>query len=70
MLNPQHSNMPLREDPQMGVFVEGLEERVVYSFNEALGVVNNALENRVMASTLMVCLCKLFTCFYCYLFHS
>lgn len=56
MLYPQHTNLALREDPQMGVFVDGLEERGVGTLREALGVVNSALENRVMASTLMVCL--------------
>ncbi len=54
MLNPQHTNMTMREDSQQGVYVEGLEERVVYTLREALNVVNKALENRVMASTLMV----------------
>lgn len=60
MLNPQHTNMMLREDPQQGVFVEGLEERAVYTLPEALEVVNSALENRVMASTLMVIINCLF----------
>ena len=46
--------MTLREDPQQGVFVEGLEALQVHSLDQALDVINAALENRVMASTLMV----------------
>ena len=54
LLNPQRTNLQLREDPQMGVFVEGLEEKHTEDIGGALSVINKALENRVMASTLMV----------------
>lgn len=46
-------NLAIREDPQKGFYVEGLQEYVVRSYEEAEALLNLGLENRAIASTLM-----------------
>lgn len=46
-------NLPIREDPHRGFYVEGLQEYVVRSYTEAEALVNMGLENRAIAPTLM-----------------
>lgn len=46
-------NLVIREDPQKGFYVEGLQEYVVRSYEEAEALLNLGLENRAIASTLM-----------------
>jgi hypothetical protein len=47
------SNLPLREDPRKGFYVEGLSNFAVASYEEAQELVNFGLENRAIAPTLM-----------------
>jgi hypothetical protein len=53
--NSKHweENLPVRENPGKGFFVEGLHEYVVRSYNEAEALLNLGLENRALAPTLM-----------------
>ena len=46
-------NLPIREDPQRGFYVEGLQEYLVRNYHEAEALLNIGLENRAIASTLM-----------------
>ena len=46
-------NLAIREDPQKGFYVEGLQEYVVRSYEEAEALLNLGLENRAIAATLM-----------------
>ncbi len=46
-------NLAIREDPQKGFYVEGLNEFVVRSYNDAEGLINVGLQNRAIASTVM-----------------
>mmetsp|Transcript_19171 Transcript_19171/g.18512 ORF Transcript_19171/g.18512 Transcript_19171/m.18512 type:complete len:915 (-) Transcript_19171:147-2891(-) len=46
-------NLMIREDPEKGFYVEGLNEYQVASYSEAEVLVNLGLENRAIASTLM-----------------
>lgn len=47
------SNLPLREDPRKGFYVEGLSNFAVATYEEAQELVNFGLENRAIAPTLM-----------------
>lgn len=49
----QHDNLPIREDPTRGFYVEGLQVFTVRSYSEAEILLNLGLENRATASTLM-----------------
>jgi kinesin family member 5 len=51
--NVAEDNLAIREDPQKGFYVEGLQEYVVRSYEEAEALLNLGLENRAIASTLM-----------------
>jgi hypothetical protein len=51
--NYVEENLAIREDPQKGFYVEGLQEYVVRSYEEAEALLNLGLENRAIASTLM-----------------
>jgi hypothetical protein len=60
LLAPASSNGPsnddnllIREDPQRGFYVEGLQEFVVRDFHESEALINLGLENRAIAPTLM-----------------
>jgi hypothetical protein len=46
-------NLPIREDPIRGFYVEGLQEFTVRSYGEAEALINLGLENRAIAPTLM-----------------
>lgn len=46
-------NLPIREDPHRGFYVEGLQEYAVQSYSEAEALINLGLENRAIAPTLM-----------------
>lgn len=46
-------NLAIREDPQKGFYVEGLNEFVVRSYHDAEGLINIGLQNRAIASTVM-----------------
>lgn len=46
-------NLLIREDPQRGFYVEGLQEFVVRNYSEAEALLNLGLENRAIAPTLM-----------------
>lgn len=46
-------NLAIREDPQKGFYVEGLNEFVVRSYDDAEGLINLGLQNRAIASTVM-----------------
>ena len=51
--NVVDENLAIREDPLKGFYVEGLQEYVVRSYEEAEALLNLGLENRAIASTLM-----------------
>ena len=54
LLSPAvEDNLAIREDPSRGFYVEGLQEFVVRSYEEAEAQVNFGLENRAIAPTLM-----------------
>lgn len=46
-------NLLIREDPQKGFYVEGLQDFIVRSYHEAEALLNLGLENRAIAPTLM-----------------
>ena len=46
-------NLLIREDPQRGFYVEGLQDFIVCSYHEAEALLNLGLENRAIAPTLM-----------------
>ena len=46
-------NLVIREDPATGFYVEGLQNYIVRSYEEAEALLNLGLENRAMAPTLM-----------------
>lgn len=46
-------NLQIREDPQRGFYVEGLQEFAVTRYEEAEALINLGLENRAIAPTLM-----------------
>ena len=46
-------NLVIREDPQRGFYVEGLQEFAVRNYHEAEALINLGLENRAIAPTLM-----------------
>eukprot|EP01032_Pedospumella_encystans_P027501 gene27501-31082_t len=46
-------NLLIREDPQRGFYVEGLQEFVVRNYEESEALINLGLENRAIAPTLM-----------------
>lgn len=46
-------NLPIREDPIRGFYVEGLQEYNIQSFREAEALINCGLRNRALAPTLM-----------------
>lgn len=46
-------NLPVREDPARGFFVDGLQEFKVRDFEEAVELLNWGLENRRMGRTAM-----------------
>lgn len=51
--SPNDENLLIREDPQRGFYVEGLQEFIVRNYSEAEALVNLGLENRAIAPTLM-----------------
>jgi hypothetical protein len=51
--NVWDDNLAIREDPARGFYVEGLQEFVVRSYEEAEALLNLGLENRAIAPTLM-----------------
>eukprot|EP00743_Colponemidia_sp_Colp-15_P011470 GILK01012801.1.p1 GENE.GILK01012801.1~~GILK01012801.1.p1 ORF type:complete len:968 (+),score=214.11 GILK01012801.1:43-2904(+) len=50
LFNPDAENLSLREDQERGVFVEGITEIPVQSFESAAELIDKGLENRIMAS--------------------
>jgi hypothetical protein len=46
-------NLPVREDPHRGFYVEGLQQFTVRNFEEAIALLNWGLENRVIGCTRM-----------------
>lgn len=52
-LTERDENLTIREDPQTGFYVEGLQEYEVRNFDEAVELLNWGLENRVMGCTKM-----------------
>ena len=46
-------NLLIREDPQRGFYVEGLQDFIVCNYHEAEALLNLGLENRAIAPTLM-----------------
>eukprot|EP00742_Colponemidia_sp_Colp-10_P009947 GILJ01010886.1.p1 GENE.GILJ01010886.1~~GILJ01010886.1.p1 ORF type:complete len:919 (-),score=173.91 GILJ01010886.1:43-2625(-) len=50
LFNPDAENLSLREDQERGVFVEGITEIPVHSFESAAELIDKGLENRIMAS--------------------
>ena len=50
---PQGTNLPIREDPDTGFYVDGLSKFRVSSFEDATSLINAGLMNRIMAPTLM-----------------
>ena len=49
----QDENLPIRESPSAGFYVEGLHEYLARSYDEAEALVNFGIENRAIAATLM-----------------
>lgn len=52
-IDAYNDNLPIREDPQRGFYVDGLQEFAVNSFEEAVTLINLGLNNRALAPTLM-----------------
>ncbi len=52
-IGTSEDNLLIREDPQKGFYVEGLQEFIVHDYSEAEALVNLGLENRAIAPTLM-----------------
>lgn len=52
-VSANEDNLLIREDPQRGFYVEGLQEFIVRDYSEAEALVNSGLENRAIAPTLM-----------------
>lgn len=50
---PAITNLPVREDPKQGFYVEGLQEFEVRDFQEAIEMLNWGLENRKIGATRM-----------------
>lgn len=51
--NGVDDNLIIRENPQMGFYVEGLQNILVQNYREAEALINMGLENRAIAPTLM-----------------
>ncbi len=48
--------MQIREDPQTGVYVNGLTQKAVRSLPELMALIKEGVKNRMSASTTMVIL--------------
>ena len=51
LLNIEKSNLPIREEPGRGIYVDGVTEEYVTSPDECLQKIQEASENRVVAAT-------------------
>jgi len=53
LLDPQKDNLGIREDINRGVYVEGLQEELVFCYSDMITVINRGSKNRHVGATLM-----------------
>lgn len=56
LLDTGKTNLNIREDPKLGIFVENLSQVVVKEPSDVMELIRDGAQNRVFGSTNMVCI--------------